>query len=75
MATCTKKEIPRPQFVYILKLTREEVETLREVCGKISGSSTSPRRHMDSICNALDAIGVGRIGYACGDINFSSNEP
>ena len=67
MAKATRTTIPpvpvEPKVVITLELSIEEAETLRGIAGRIGGSPTGRRRHMDAISSALYIAGVrGSIG-------------
>lgn len=69
--------------LYNIVLTKEQAETLRIVCGHISGSpARSRRKHMDSIKNKL--VNLGFVNYnmqeeyfedGCDDLEFKDDVP
>lgn len=70
-----KKTVSHEEVV-ILEMSRDEAQALRDVCGHISGSQDSRRRHADAIADRLHRIGVRldapvddmRGGIACSDL-------
>jgi len=65
MASATKQsETVETIKSVTLELTLEEARTLAVMCAKVGGSdgdfgrADSPRRHVDSVFDALDAVGV-----------------
>lgn len=53
---------PPPQVV-VLRMSREEAATLKQVLGCVCGPPSGPRGQMDNIATALALAGVFRAGH------------
>lgn len=69
MATCTTKQIEETR--YVLELTKDEAQALRDVLGHVSGHPKTSRRGLcDLVLKALESAGFKR--YYLGDISPES---
>lgn len=76
MASATKETKTIVETVGInLKLSNEEASFLKNLLGKVGGTSTnSPRKYSDSIAEALDSVNVSnpeyRVDYGQGAVYY-----
>ena len=65
-----------PVRKFILGLSEDEARTLRDILGRVGGSTVhSRRKHMHEICNALsDELGLGDTSDLIGTLLFEDDK-
>lgn len=68
------KKVVRPEVItgVTLELSEDEAGVLREVGHHVAGNPQGPRGAMDTICEALRAIGIQRCGGGTGRTDFGA---